>query len=758
MKKTKVIFWVAALTLAACDSTPYQPEIPPCPPCAAARADGGKRTADPVGAPAASGSVGAPAASGAVGAPVDSLPSSGSSTLADDRAPDDPADARRAPVTIDALYEVRGVGSPALSQDGRSVLYTVTSSDLKTGRTDTDIWLVDAEGTLNRRMTRFEGSDFSPIWAPDGRSFFFLSGRKDGVQLWRMPVDGGDPEKLTAVESGLESPVLSPTGTHVAFVSEVFPEAGGDPARQKALEEARARSPHRAMVTDHLLYRRWDHWIEGRRRHVFVLELATGKLTDVTPGDFDSPAFTLGEPGLAFSPDGKELAFESNREADPDAHAVRNNTDVFVVPLAGGVPRNLTAGNAGFDGSPAYSPDGRYLAWRTQATPGYEADRFTLRMIDRASGAVTSLSPGFPEWIEEFRWVRDRIVFVAPVKGRFPLFELGVASGEVTPVSGAGHIRQFDVAADGTIAFTHSTTGRPSELFLRPPGGKVRPLTAVNRGVLAKYDFRPAREVWIEGADGARIHTFVVLPHGYRKGKKYPLVINVHGGPQMQWSDDYRGDWQVYPGAGAVVAFPNPHGSTGYGQPFTAAISGDWGGKVYRDVMAVTEFLSKEDYVDASRMALMGWSWGGYLVNWVAVQPHPFVALASMMGVWDLASFHGTTEELWFPEWDLGGTPWAAPKAYEKFNPASRAAQLKTPMLVISGEKDYRIAYTQSLQLFTALRRQDIPARLVVLPDDGHWPHPVRSMPVYYAAHLEWFSTYLKTTPPEVSLQKMLGH
>ncbi|MBU1243073.1 prolyl oligopeptidase family serine peptidase, partial [Myxococcota bacterium] len=753
MKNANVILLVVVLTLAACDSTPYQPEIPPCPPCAAVRSTAdGKRTAEPAGAVTAQ----VPSAT-PVALPV--------ASLVDTREPDDPADAKRAPVTLEALYEVKSVGFPRLSPDGLTVLYTISTPDLKTGKSDTDIWKVSIDGTSTRQMTRFEGADFWPLWAPDGRSFFFLSARKGGVQLWRMPVDGGDPERLTHVESGLESPVVSPAGTHVAFISEVYPEAGGDsgrqsdydPARQKEIEAGRAASPHRAMVADHLFYRRWNAWKEGRRRHVFVLELGTGKLTDLTPGDFDSPAFTLGEAGLAFSPDGRELAFESNREVDPDAHAVRNNTDVFVVPVSGGEPRNLTASNAGFDGSPAYSPDGTRLAWRTQPTPGYEADRFALRMIDRATGAVTDLAPGFPEWIEEFRWVRDRIVFVAPVKGRFPLFELEVASGKVSPVSGAGHVRAFDCAPDGTIAFTHSTTGRPAELNVRQPDGKVRPLSAVNRELVEKYDFRPARELWIDGDDGAKIHTFVVLPHGYRKGKKYPLVINVHGGPQMQWSDNFRGDWQVYPGAGAVVAFPNPHGSTGYGQPFTAAISRDWGGKVYRDVMAVTDHLSKQDYVDASRMALMGWSWGGYLVNWVAVHPHPFVALASMMGVWDLPSFHGTTEELWFPEWDLGGTPWEAPEAYEKFNPASRAARLKTPMLVITGEKDYRIAYTQSLHLFTALRRQNIPARLVVLPDDGHWPHPVRSLPLYYTAHLEWFATYLQTAQPAVSLSKMLG-
>lgn len=752
MKHRVCAFFLFALVGAvACDRTSYQPEIPPCPPCVAKPApEPGARTTDPAAGPAT------------VLGPT--TPPPAPAILVDPRDPEAPEDARRAPVTVEALYEVRAVGSPRISPDGRTVLFTLSTPDLKTGKTDTDIWRVPFEGGPPARMTRHEGADFSPLWAPDGRSFFFLSTRRGGAQLWRMPLDGGDPERLTDWPGGVEAPVSSPAGTHVAFVAEVFPEAGGDPARQKALEEARAKAPHRAHVDDHLFYRRWDHWRDGLRRHVFVLELASGKVTDVTPGDFDAPAFTLGEPGLAFSPDGKELAFESNRDPDPDAHAVRNNTDIFVMDVPGsqvpgGAPRNLTASNAGFDGTPAYSPDGRWLAWRTQATPGNEADRFTLRLLDRATGAVTDLAPGFPEWVEEFRWVdAGRIFFVAPVKGRFPLFSVTVSDGVVTPVAGASHVRQFDAAASGAVAFTHTTTGRPTELHALPAGAAAPArLTGFNDAVVAKVDFRPARELWVDTPDGQRIHTFVVLPHGYRKGVKYPLVLNVHGGPQMQWSDSFRGDWQVYPGAGAVVAFPNPHGSTGYGQAFTAAISRDWGGQVYRDVMAVTDFLAKQDYVDASRMALMGWSYGGYFVNWVAVQPHPFVTLASMMGIWDLASFYGTTEELWFPEWDLGGTPWENPAAYEKFNPASRAANLKVPMLVLTGEKDYRIAYTQSLHLFTTLRRRNLPARLVVLPDDGHWPHPVRSMPLYYTAHLEWFATYLKTAAPGTPLLKRLG-
>ena len=266
-------------------------------------------------------------------------------------------------------------------------------------------------------------------------------------------------------------------------------------------------------------------------------------------------------------------------------------------------------------------------------------------------------------------------------------------------------------------------------------------LSSFNDALMSEVDVRPAEAMWVTGSGGARIHVFIVKPHNFDPARKYPVILNVHGGPQSQWADAFRGDWQVYPGAGYVVAFANPHGSTGYGQEFTAQISGDWGGRVYEDLMKVTDALEKLPYVDRDRMGAMGWSYGGYMMMWMQGHTDRFKAIASMMGIYDLRSFHGATEELWFPEWDLKGTPWDS-KNYEKWSPSNFVRNFKTPTLVISGERDYRVPYTQSLHFYTDLQKMNVPSRLLIYSNAGHWPNWYE-MALYYTAHLEWFQKYL---------------
>ncbi len=283
----------------------------------------------------------------------------------------------------------------------------------------------------------------------------------------------------------------------------------------------------------------------------------------------------------------------------------------------------------------------------------------------------------------------------------------------------------------------------------------MKRLTTFNKAVEDEVDIRPAEEMWIDSPTGKKIHTFVVKPHGFDPAKKYPLVLNVHGGPQSQWMDSFRGDWQVYPGCGYVVAFPNPHGSTGYGQEFTHAISRDWAGKVYEDCLAVTDYMASLPWIDKDRMGAMGWSYGGYMMAWMAGHTDKFKCLVSMMPTYNLASMWGATEELWFPQYDLGGAPWES-EDYTKWSPHLSADKFKTPTLVITGEKDFRLAYTESLQFFTALRKKGVPSRLIVFENDGHWPNAVKSMPLYYAAHLDWFHRYLGGDPSPYDIEKMV--
>ncbi len=675
------------------------------------------------------------------------------------RSPKDPADARKEALTIKSLYDLGKVSDPRWSPNGKQILFSRTTHDLEAGRSNSDIYLVSADGSAPaRRLTRHKKSDRNARWAPGGKSFLFLSSRQaGGTQIYRMALAGGDAEKLTSVSTGVSAPRWSPDGKLVAFASRVYPACGADDACNKALLSDARKNPIKAHLADELLYRHWTSYKDGRRSHVLVLHVATGKVADVTPGDFDTPAFGQGEAGFAFSPDSRELCVVSNRQAG-SARAWTTNKDLLVVPARGGEVVNITAANKAFDGHPAYSPDGRHIAFLRQTKPGYEADRFRLALYDRKAGTVKVLSEGFDNWVLDFAWSDGgkKLVFKAPVKARFPLFSLDVQTGKIARLA-VPSVRHFHVSSNGALAFTHNSVDRPSELYAAGAAGQnARRLTYFSKSVVQRVDLRPAEELWLPGAGGRKVHTFIIKPHGYKPGKRYPLIINVHGGPQYQWSDAFRGDWQVYPGAGYVVAFFNPHGSIGYGQAYTAAISKDWGGKVYQDVLKVTEALAKLPYVDAKRVGAMGWSYGGYMMNWLMGQTDRFKAYVSMMGIYDLASFYAATEELWFPEWDLGGPSWDNAAAYAKWSPSTYAKKFSTPTLIITGEKDYRVPYTQSLQLFTALRRRGVAARLIVFPNDGHWPSYVASMPLYYAAHLDWFHRYLGGAPSPYEIKKMV--
>ncbi|MGB9067139.1 MAG: S9 family peptidase [Candidatus Acidiferrales bacterium] len=670
--------------------------------------------------------------------------------------------AQKRAFTIEDLYRVKHVDSMHVSPDGREIVFTLVSQDFARAKEASHIWLMDADGGNARQFTFADQSDMSPIFSPDGKWLAFVREVAGDDQIFVMPLGGGGARQVTHLSTGIDDPLWSPDGKSIAFTSDVYPECGADDDCNKKIATRWAKGPLHAHMADELLYRHWTSWKDGQRSHVLLADVASGSVRDLTPGDFDSPRFQLSGPlQYDFSPDGKELVVDSDHGKHPESST---NSDLWAVAVDGSQPaRNLTSSNPAFDGNPRYSPDGKYIAYLMQKQPGYESDLFRLAIYDRATGTSRDMTESFRNWAQDFQWASDSksIFFTAPVEGDNPIFQLDMGTGAIRKVLTDKSIASFEVpAGNRRMIYVGRAVGAPPELFAVDLGGDganagaPQRLSHFNDALANEVDIRPAERMWVSGAGGAKIEVFIVKPHGFDPSKKYPLILNVHGGPQDQWQDAFRGDWQMYPGAGYVVAFANPHGSTGYGQDFTAEISGDWGGEPFEDLMKVTDELAKLPYVDADRMGAMGWSFGGYMMDWFEGHTTRFKAIASMMGVFDLRSMFGATEELWFPEWEMKGEPWNS-ALYDKFSPSSYVPNFKTPCLVISGERDYRVPYTQSLEFYTSLQKMNVPSRLIIYSNAGHWPSWYE-MGLYYTAHLEWFHQYLGGVAPPWTTEQFL--
>ncbi|MGD9899835.1 MAG: prolyl oligopeptidase family serine peptidase [Calditrichaceae bacterium] len=658
--------------------------------------------------------------------------------------------AQKAAFKLDDLYKITGVGDPQISPDGKRIAFVTSKNNLKDGTSNSEIYIMESDGKNLRQLTDDPASDNHPRWSSNSRNLLFVSTRENGSQAWILNVENGESKKLTDLAIGVSNPEwLSPD--RIIFSADVYPECGADDECNKVSDSTLTNGPLQAHMADHLLYRHWTTYKDGKRTHLFAFDLSSSELIDLTPGDFDSPAFGG---GFSVSPDGKEICVESNRESN---EAETTNKDLWIIDAETGGTKNITAANKAYDGQPVYSPDGSYIAYMMQKVPVFESDLRRLAVYDRQKQTIRVLSESTDNWIGTFDWAPDSksVYFTIHEKGHFPLYNVELKSGKIKKIIDLKTIDAIAVSKNNKwLAAIRRSIAEPAELYKVLVNGKSERLSFFNQEIEETVDLRPGEEMWIGSPTGKKIHTFIIKPHNFDPAKKYPLILNVHGGPQYQWYDGFRGDWQMYPGSGYIVAFPNPHGSSGYGQEFTTAISKDWGGKVYQDIMAVTDSLANLHFVDANRMGAMGWSYGGYMMMWLEGHTTRFKALASMMGLYNLPAFYGATEELWFPEWDLGGTPWES-ESYGRWSPNNFVKNFKTPCLVITGERDYRVPYTQSLEFFTALQKMGVESRLIVFKNDGHWPSHVKSMPFYYNAHLDWFHKYLGGDPAPYDMNKM---
>ncbi|HUX92337.1 MAG TPA: S9 family peptidase [Ignavibacteriaceae bacterium] len=658
--------------------------------------------------------------------------------------------------TISDLYKIRNVGAPVISYDGKMIAFTITDNDLPKGTSTTKISVMNEDGSNLKSIPDTSKNIYEPVWTKTG-DLDYIAVKNGTPQLFQYSFTDNKTIQLTNLSTGVDAPVVSPDGNLVAFSTDVYPSCGANDNCDKEIDSTSAHGPIQAYLADHLLFRHWTQYSAGKYTHIFIYNVENKTYTDVTPGKFVSPTFMLGGGvGYNFSPDSKQLCFVSNHDPHPEAST---NADLWIVPVTGGDAINITKGNKAWDGWPIYSPDGRYIAYRTQLVPGYESDRFRLAIYDRQTKKSRILTDSFDNWVDDFRWSPDskEIYFMGEVEGYEPIYKVDLASDKITNITGNQAISGFEIANEGKdIVFAASSVAKPRELYRINLGDrKIEQITDFNKKFLEDVDVRPVEKMWVEGTGGKKVEVFIVKPHDFDPNKKYPLILNVHGGPQMQWMDSFRGDWQVYPGSGYVVAFPNPHGSTGYGEAYTAEISGDWGGKVFEDLMKVTDALEKLPYVDKNKMGAMGWSYGGYMMDWFQAKTKRFKCLASMMGVYDLTSMWGSTEELWFVNHELNGQPWNS-EDYTKFSPSHYAKNFSTPTLIFTGQKDFRVPYNQSIEYFTTLQTLGVPSRLIIFKNDGHWPDNIKSMPLYYDAHLDWFHKYLGGLPAPYNVKEMI--
>lgn len=631
------------------------------------------------------------------------------------------------PFSADDLVRLRRVSEPAVSPNGNHVAFTVRETDMAADRGRTDVWVRNIDGNAEpRRLTSHPDNDFSPAWSADGRYVYFLSTRSGSSQLWRIALAGGEAQQVTDLPIDINNYLLAPDATRVAVSLDVFPDCVDLACTTTRLKQT-ADSKSNGKVYDRLFVRHWDTWGDGRQSHLFVQDLkdgtASGAPRNVSKSlDADVPSKPFGDASeYAFSPDGKQIVFAARIKGKTEPWST--NFDLYEVALDGGEPRNLTANNLAWDTQPIFSPNGEWLAWRAMRRPGFEADRFHIELLNRKTGARRTLTDVWDSSVASMAFARDgkSIYATADHMGQHPLWSIDIKSGKPTRLTQLGHVDSFS-AGGKEVVYALASLQSPAELFaLRGH----RSVTQINTAALNETQRGASEQFTFAGANDATVYAHIVKPANFDANKKYPVAFFVHGGPQVSYGNLWSFRWnpQTYAGLGLAFIAIDFHGSPGYGQAFTDAISGDWGGQPLVDLQkGLAAALQKYPWLDGNRICALGASYGGYMMNWIAgVWPEPFKCLVNHAGIFDNRFMAYSTEELWFEEWEHRGPQYEVPQNYEKHNPVNHVANWKVPMLVTAGQRDYRVPYSQSLATFTALQRRGIPSRLLMFPSENHW-------------------------------------
>ena len=635
------------------------------------------------------------------------------------------------------LQKLDRVSSPVLSPDGSTVVFAKRIVDADVVKASSSLWvrnLLTRDMAPPKRLTPEGWNVNSPSFSPDGKTVYFLSAKSGTQQLYALPLVGGAPRQLTAFALDVASYKVSPDGTRVLFSTDTFADCKADFACTKKTLDDTAAKKSSGVVYDGLFVRHWDTWADGRRSRLFVAALPEGKakpvasatsLTDRLDGDAPSKPFG-GADEYTWSPDGASVVAAIRVAGKGEAWST--NFDLYQVAADGSsAPVNLTASNPAWDTGPVFSADGKTLFYRAMKRPGFEADRFGLMAMDLATKQVREIAPSWDRSADGIVVSKDgaTIYTTAQDVGQHPLFAVDVASGTAKPVVAEGSISAFDIAGD-TLAFTRNTLKTGDQLFTSTlAGAPLRAITPSAQDVLKDVNFGDFEQFNFTGWNNETVHGYVVKPHDYVEGQKYPVAFLIHGGPQGSFGNgwSYRWNPQTYAGQGYAVVMIDFHGSTGYGQAFTDAISQHWGDRPLEDLQkGWAAAQQKYAFLDGGKACALGASYGGYMINWIAGNwNEPWKCLVNHDGVFDTRSMGYVTEELWFTEWENGGTPFDKPENYEKFNPVNHVAKWRVPMLVVQGEKDYRVPVDQGLSTFTALQRKGIESKLLYFPDENHW-------------------------------------
>jgi len=687
---------------------------------------------------------------------------------------------RKHPITFDDLMRIERVSNPAPHPSGKYAAYVITKHDHKKNRVRSSIWLIDLDTLERRELTPGEGSHSDPAWSPDGRTLAFVSDRDNEKQLWLLPFEGGEARKLTQGEGGASGPVWSPDGHRMAFTRDVVVSPHWDRKLERNLPEkdrsriARARAyglvneQSSARIETSLLYRHWDHWREMKRSHLFLVDVVTEKTNDVTPGDADVPPISLGgSRDYEFSPKGDEIAYVKN----PDkVVALSTNNCIFRQRLNGikraGKPQNISTTKA-TDLDPRYSPDGRFIAYLGAERPTYEADRLRIKLYDRRTGKTRTLTENLDRSASNPVWSEDgkKIFFLADDLGYVSLYSVDVRTGRIAQHTAKTTNSSPRLVRGRGLLFCRQSSTRPADLYLLKPGRGEKPflgpgprkgappkenlkkITGHGDWLARETEMNRVEEFWYRGADDDLVHGFLLKPPGFKRGRKYPAILIIHGGPQGAFTDDFHYRWnsQMFASEGHVVIMPNPRGSTGYGQEFCDQISGDWGGRCYEDLMKGLDYcIKKYPFIDKNRIAAAGASFGGFMANWIAGHTDRFRAIVSHDGVFNAETMAYMTDELWFDRWEHGGMPHENRESFLKYSPHLHVDNFKTPMLVVQGEQDFRCTISEGISLFTALQVKKVPSKLLYFPDEGHWVLKPANSHVWYRTILDFIGEYTK--------------